>query len=225
MIEVSDTGIGITAQQVADVFTMFGQVDPAMQATKSGLGIGLAISRRLMELHGGTISARSEGPGKGATFTVTLPCSERADAVSEPTASAGRANETTPDLTQLQVLVVDDNIDAAETLKVVLTIAGVKAAAAHSAAAALATAESMRPHVLLLDVGLPDASGLDVARSIRSAEWGRNVLLVALTGWGRPQDRAQTAEAGFDVHLVKPVDGQQVIELLTEFVRSSKQRG
>ena len=224
-IEVSDTGIGITAQRVADVFTMFGQVDPAMQATKSGLGIGLAISRRLMELHGGTIAARSEGPGKGSTFTVTLPCSGHDDAASDPTPSAGRASETKPDLAQLQVLVVDDNIDAADTLKVVLALAGVKAAAAHSAAAALTTAETMRPHVVLLDVGLPDASGLDVARRIRSAEWGSSMLLVALTGWGRPEDRAQTAAAGFDVHLVKPVDGQQVLELLAEFVRSPHRRG
>jgi PAS domain S-box-containing protein len=224
-VEVSDTGIGITAQQVADVFTMFGQVDPAMQATKSGLGIGLAISRRLMELHGGTIAARSEGPGKGSTFTVSLPCSEQVDVAGDVATSASDSSETNPDLTQLRVLVVDDNIDAAETLKAVLALAGVKAAAAYSAAAAIAAAEATQPNVLLLDVGLPDASGLDVARHIRSTAWGRNALLVALTGWGRPEDRAQAAEAGFDVHLVKPVDGQQVLQVLAEFVRSPHRRG
>jgi len=221
-IEVSDTGIGITAQQIENVFTMFGQVDAAMQATKAGLGIGLAISRRLVELHAGTIAVRSEGVGKGSTFTVTLPRHEHVERDSKPTPSPDESGATVADLTQLQVLVVDDNIDAADTLKAVLALAGVEAAVAHSAAAALATAATMRPHAVLLDIGLPDASGLDVARHIRSTAWGSKAFLVALTGWGRPQDRAQTAEAGFDSHLVKPVDAQQVIELLAEFVRSSR---
>jgi len=217
VIEVSDSGIGISAQQIADVFTMFGQADPTMQATKAGLGIGLAISRRLVEMHGGTITVRSEGAGKGSTFMVTLPY--RAPA-GEPTPASDDPDETDSDLARLQVLVVDDNIDAAETLKTLLTLAGLQAEVAHTAAVALATAEAMRPDVLLLDVGLPDASGLEVARQIRSTAWGRSVLLVALTGWGGAENRAQTAAAGFDTHLVKPVDGEQILALLAKFRRS-----
>lgn len=221
-IKVSDTGVGISAQQITGVFTMFGQLDPAMRATKAGLGIGLAISRRLVELHGGTISVRSEGIGKGSTFTITLPHLEHDEEAGDPAALAGEPGATSADLTRLRVLVVDDNIDAADTLRVVLTLAGIETGVAYSAAAAVATAEAMRPDALLLDVGLPDGSGLDVARRIRSTEWGRKAFLVAVTGWGRPEDRGQTAEAGFDTHLVKPVDGDQVLALLAKFVRAER---
>jgi signal transduction histidine kinase/ActR/RegA family two-component response regulator len=222
-IEVSDNGVGISEQQVAGLFTMFGQVDPAMGATKAGLGIGLAISRRLVELHGGTIAARSDGLGKGSTFTVRLPCLGHDAPARDPAAPVDASRTTDAELGSLQVLVVDDNIDAAETLRIVLALAGVKTGVAHSAAAAFTTAEAMRPDVVLLDLGLPDGNGVDVARRIRSTEWGRKPLLVALTGWGRLEDRAQTDEAGFDLHLVKPVDGDQVLALLTRFARSLQQ--
>lgn len=221
IIEVSDTGVGIAAQQLTSLFTMFAQVDPAMRTTKGGLGIGLAISRRLVELHGGKIAAHSEGPGKGSTFTVTFPRMHNEPAGNLSLAARG-PSETDTDLKQLQVLVVDDNVDAANTLRTVLGLAGVTTAVAHSATAALAVAESMRPHALLLDLGLPDGSGLDVARRVRSSTWGRKVLLVALTGWGRPEDRARTTEAGFDSHLVKPADSEQVLALLKQFVRASQ---
>jgi signal transduction histidine kinase/ActR/RegA family two-component response regulator len=223
-IEVSDNGVGISEHQFAGLFTMFGRVDPAMGAAKAGLGIGLAISRRLVELHGGTIAARSDGLGKGSTFTVRLPRLERDAPANDPAAPVDGPTTTDAELGALQVLVVDDNIDAAETLRIVLALAGVKTGVAHSAAAALATAEAMRPDVVLLDLGLPDGNGVEVARRIRSTEWGSKPLLVALTGWGRLEDRALTDEAGFDLHLVKPVDGDQVLALLARFARSLQQQ-
>jgi CheY-like chemotaxis protein len=221
---VSDNGVGISEHQFAGLFTMFGRVDPAMGAAKAGLGIGLAISRRLVELHGGTIAARSDGLGKGSTFTVRLPRLERDAPANDPAAPVDGPTTTDAELGALQVLVVDDNIDAAETLRIVLALAGVKTGVAHSAAAALATAEAMRPDVVLLDLGLPDGNGVEVARRIRSTEWGSKPLLVALTGWGRLEDRALTDEAGFDLHLVKPVDGDQVLALLARFARSLQQQ-
>lgn len=213
IIEVSDTGVGVAPDKAAAVFTMFGQVNPAMQATKGGLGIGLAVVRRLVELHGGSIAVRSDGLGQGSTFTVMLPRLEHVEPLPKPGAAAAESDE----LGRLEVLVVDDNVDGADTLAMVLRIAGVKTRTAHSAAEAIAAAEAMQPDAVLLDVGLPDGSGLDVARRIRATAWGRRALLVAITGWGRAEDRARTAEAGFDTHLVKPVDANQVIALLTGF--------
>jgi CheY-like chemotaxis protein len=214
-IDVSDTGVGIAPDKATAVFTMFGQVNPAMQATKGGLGIGLAVVRRLVELHGGSIAVRSEGLGKGSTFTVTLPILEHL----EPPATSDDApvGAMTDELRRLKVLIVDDNVDAVETLAMVLGIAGVKTTTAYSAAQAIAVAEVVQPEVVLLDVGLPDGSGLDVARRMRATEWGKRALLVAITGWGRTEDRARTAEAGFDTHLVKPIDANQVIALLTGY--------
>jgi PAS domain S-box-containing protein len=214
-IDVSDTGVGIAPDKAAAVFTMFGQVNPAMQATKGGLGIGLAVVRRLVELHGGAIAVHSEGLGKGSTFTVTLPILERLEPPATPADVPTGA--TTDELQRLKVLVVDDNVDAVETLAMVLGIAGVKTSAAYSAAQAIAVAEVVQPDVVLLDVGLPDGSGLDVARRMRATQWGKRALLVAITGWGRTEDRARTAQAGFDTHLVKPIDANQVIALLTGY--------
>jgi PAS domain S-box-containing protein len=213
-IDVTDTGVGIAPEKAVAVFTMFGQVNPTLQAAKGGLGIGLAVVRRLVELHGGSITVRSDGLGKGATFTVTLPRLEHVDPLTNAGAWPGADSH---ELARLTVLVVDDNVDAADTLAMVLGIAGMRTVTAHSAARAIAQAEAVRPDVVLLDLGLPDGSGIDVARRIRAAAWGRNVLLVAITGWGRTEDRARTAEAGFDTHIVKPVDANQVIALLTGF--------
>ncbi len=213
-IEVSDTGAGIAPEMVPAVFAMFGRVDPAAQGAKGGLGIGLAVVRRLVELHGGTIGVHSDGPGKGSTFTVTLP---RLEHVEPRSASPPPAPVGDHELARLRVLIVDDNVDAADTLAMVLGLAGARTGTAHTAAEAIAEAEAMRPDAVLLDVGLPDGSGLDVARHLRKTEWGRTAFLVAITGWGRNEDRTLTADAGIDTHLVKPVDANQVIALLTGF--------
>lgn len=215
-VRISDTGIGLSADMVPAIFTMFGQGHPMLKASKSGLGIGLALVRRLVELHAGRITAESPGLGRGTTFTIRLPLLEGAHGsrAPYPTASVGGA-----DLGRLRVLVVDDNVDAARTLGMVLSAAGVSVQIAHTAAEAVSVARSWQPQAALLDVGLPDGSGNDVARSIRAETWGQDMLLVAVTGWGQQSDKESTAAAGFDMHLVKPVDPAQILALLTGFAR------
>jgi PAS domain S-box-containing protein len=218
LIEVTDTGVGIAPEMAPAVFTMFGQVNPVVQAAKGGIGIGLAVVHQLVQLHGGSIAVRSPGLGKGTTFTVRLPRIEHAEPPSQSAAAPGAEDSA---LARLNVLVVDDNVDAADTLAMVLRIANVQTATAHTAAQALAAAETQRPDAILLDIGLPDGSGLDVAQRIRATDWGRKALLVAITGWGRDEDRARTVATGFDAHLVKPIDANEVIALLTEFAQRS----
>jgi signal transduction histidine kinase/ActR/RegA family two-component response regulator len=215
-VRVSDTGVGLSADMVPAIFTMFGQGHPMLKASKGGLGIGLALVRRLVDLHAGSITAESPGLGRGTTFTIRLPLLEgaRGSRAPSPTTSVSGA-----DLGRLSVLVVDDNVDAARTLGMVLSAAGVSVQIAHTAAEAVSVARSWRPQAALLDVGLPDGSGNDVARSIRAETWGQDMLLVAVTGWGQQSDKESTAAAGFDMHLVKPVDPAQILALLTGFAR------
>jgi PAS domain S-box-containing protein len=217
-IEIADTGVGIAPEMASAVFTMFGQVNPTVQAAKGGIGIGLSVVRRLVELHSGSVSVRSDGLGMGTTFSITLP---RLSRVEPPTGADAPLDAEGRELARLKVLVVDDNVDAADTLAIVLGMAGVQTATAHSTAQAIAAAEMMRPDAVLLDVGLPDGSGLDVAQVIRANDWGRSTLLVAITGWGRSEDRARTAASGFDTHLVKPVDANQVLALLKSLLRGT----
>ena len=215
-VRISDTGVGLSADMVPAIFTMFGQGHPMLKASKGGLGIGLALVRRLVDLHAGSITAESPGLGRGTTFAIRLPLLEgaRGSRAPSPTTSVGGA-----DLGRLSVLVVDDNVDAARTLGMVLSAAGVSVQIAHTAAEAVSVARSWRPQAALLDVGLPDGNGNDVARSIRAETWGQDMLLVAVTGWGQQSDKESSAAAGFDMHLVKPVDPAQILALLTGFAR------
>lgn len=215
-LRISDTGVGLSADMVPAIFTMFGQGHPMLKASKGGLGIGLALVRRLVELHGGSITVASPGLGRGTTFTIRLPLLEGANESRPPSPAPSTGGA---DLGRLSVLVVDDNVDAARTLGMVLTAAGVSVQIAHTAAEAVAVARSWRPQAALLDVGLPDGSGNDVAQSIRGETWGQDMLLVAVTGWGQQSDKESTAAAGFDMHLVKPVDPAQILALLTGFAR------
>ena len=208
-IAVEDTGIGIPKAMLERVFDMFAQVDRSQPSSQTGLGIGLAISRRLAELHGGGLTVASEGEGLGSRFVLTLPLARtrvdagHAGAAGRPAAPGGR-----------RVLVVDDNVDAAETLVVLLSLQGHAAQAAHRGKIALEIAERWHPDVVLLDIGMPEMDGYEVARRLKARPWANDTLVVALTGWGQESDRSRTREGGFDHHLVKPVDPEEIERLI-----------
>jgi CheY-like chemotaxis protein len=189
---------------------MFTQLDQSAEPARSGLGIGLTLVRRLVELHGGRVEAFSEGAGRGSEFVVRLPLPADHDAPTPPSPSGADERPAV----RRRILVVDDNADAAESLATLLEICGHETALAHDGEAAIEVAEAFRPDVVLLDIGLPKLSGHDAARAIRERPWGRNVVLVALTGWGQDEDRRKSREVGFDHHLVKPIDGHMLLELL-----------
>jgi PAS domain S-box-containing protein len=210
-IAVRDDGIGLAPESLGRVFEMFSQVASALDRSEGGLGIGLALVRGLVELHGGTIAARSEGAGRGSEFVVRLPLP-----ADEP-AAVGPAPETAqPTATPRRVLVADDNRDAAESLRLLLGFAGHEVRTAHDGRAALHVAEEFRPDVVLLDIGMPGLNGYEVAAQLRAEPWGRDVLLVAITGWGQEQDRQLALQSGFDRHVTKPVDPDFVEVLLAE---------
>ena len=209
VIRVRDDGIGIAADDLPTLFDMFVQVDTSLERSRDGLGIGLTLVKTLVELHGGSITARSDGPGQGSEFIVRLPAASvdtEAPRVELPAAAPLRGNR--------RVLVVDDNLDAAESLAMLLTFAGHETRQAHDGAEAVKAAEQFRPDVVLLDIGLPVMNGYDACRRLRQEPWGRSMLLVALTGWGQEEDREQSRDAGFDAHLVKPVDLEGLLDVI-----------
>lgn len=208
VISVRDTGFGIPTDMLTSIFEMFTQFGEAPEATRAGLGIGLTLVRRLVEMHGGTVVAHSDGPGHGSEFVVRIPL--LADPIKPP---APPPPEPTAAIRR-RVLVVDDNVDAAESLATLLEMSGHEAHLAHDGAQGLTVAEHLRPDVILLDIGLPKMNGHDVARRIRAAGWGREMVLVALTGWGQEEDRRRSRDVGFDHHLVKPVDVAALMRLL-----------
>jgi two-component system, chemotaxis family, CheB/CheR fusion protein len=207
-IKISDNGIGIPPEMLPTIFGMFTQVEHARKTGQSGLGIGLGLVQRLVDLHGGSVAATSAGEGEGSQFTVRLPIA----ANQEAERNSKRKKPKLPD-GALRVLVVDDNADAAEMLEVLLTLENHEVKLAFDGAAGVNAAEEFDPHAILLDIGLPDMSGHDVARKIR--ENNRDVLLIALTGWGQEEDQHRSRAAGFDYHLVKPVQIEEVEKLLT----------
>jgi signal transduction histidine kinase/ActR/RegA family two-component response regulator len=202
VVTVTDTGVGIPAEALPKVFEMFTQLSPrATPAQSGGLGIGLTLARRLVELHGGRLMAESEGLGKGSRFTVRLRCSR-----GEHPASNG-VDERMPAIGKSQrILVVDDNRDAADSLGALLRMLGADVRVVHDGAAALDAFEQFRPRVTVLDLGMPGIDGYEVARRIRARPDAGRAALIALTGWGQERDRRRTAEAGFDYHFTKPVD-------------------
>jgi PAS domain S-box-containing protein len=209
LLTVSDTGVGLPPEAIEKVFEMFAQV-PGTGKPHGGLGIGLSLVQSLVALHGGSVSAASPGVGQGSTFTVRLPLlTQRSDTMADTTS----AQPVSPS-SQLHVLVVDDNTDAAESLGVLLDIEGHAAHIAHTGADALQVAQSQALDVVFLDIGLPDMTGYDVARRLRMLPSMQNTMLVALTGWGTQDDRQRTREAGFDRHLTKPAELPAVEELL-----------
>ncbi len=211
VIVVEDNGVGLSDSDLESIFSMFAQVTPAIDRSQGGLGIGLSLSRGLVELHGGTITASSAGLNQGAKFTVRLPL-----ATVNETGRDDAAPAAPRELQPQRVLVVDDNLDAAESLAMLLQIDGHETALAHDGQRALELAQSFNPEVILLDIGLPLINGYEVARRVREQPWGRRIKLIAVTGWGQEQDRRQAVAAGFDHHLTKPLDPGHLAVLLEE---------
>ncbi|HEY0730061.1 MAG TPA: ATP-binding protein, partial [Pyrinomonadaceae bacterium] len=209
-IAVSDTGIGIEPGQLSQIFGMFVQLDAAEKQIQSGLGVGLTLVQRLIEMHGGSIEARSEGQGKGSEFVVRLP------ALSPSSQTASEVETVSDDRPQARrrILVVDDNVDSAESMAMMLELSGHDVATAHDGLEGLEVAEKFQPHVALFDLGMPRLDGYEAARSIRQQSWGQKIMLVALTGWGQSEDKRRSREAGFDAHLVKPIDFEVLEELI-----------
>src|SRR6266508_2176055 len=197
VLRVSDTGIGIASEMLSRVFKLFTQGEQPMDRSVGGLGIGLTLSRRLVEMHGGTIRASSEGPGRGAQFTVRVPI-EVASTPPPPPAASG------PDRSRT-ILIVEDNDDARESLRFLLESLGHRVIAAGDGHSGLALALHHQPEVVLIDLGLPGLDGYEVARALRGSATGKTAALIAVTGYGQAEDRRRSKEAGFDAHLVKPV--------------------
>lgn len=206
-IRVRDNGIGIPEAALTTVFDMFSQLEPALQRAKGGLGIGLALVRGIVELHGGTIRAESQGTGQGSTFIVTLPLT--VDALCPAPATPAPAVPV-----QLRVMVVDDNEDAAETLAMTFELHACEVVIAHSGAQALELIDKANPSLVLLDIGLPDMTGYELARHVRQLAGGSSRILIATTGWGQQKDRELAFEAGFDHHFTKPIDFELIKPIL-----------
>jgi len=218
VISVRDSGIGIPPEMLDRIFEMFVQVDTSLERTRQGLGIGLTLVKRLVELHGGDVQARSEGRGKGSEFIVRLPAFTDQRAVTDgPPAPAPAGNERRrTDLVRFRILVVDDHHDSAESLATLLRLLGHEVRVVYDGPAALETARTFKPQVGLLDIGMPGMDGVELARRLRRDPELKDALLVALTGYGRDEDRQRSSEAGFDAHLVKPVDVPALNALLAQ---------
>lgn len=211
VVSVRDCGIGIPREMLTRVFDMFAQVDRSLERTVGGLGIGLTLVKRLVEMHGGTVEAQSEGTGKGSEFVVRLPIpvlqrpqGSRPAGIADASAASDRR----------RILVADDNKDAATSMSMLLRMLGYETRTAFDGHEAVEAAADFRPDVALLDIGMPKMNGYDVARRLREQAWARDLVLIAVTGWGQAEDKQRTLEAGFGHHLVKPVDPADLAELL-----------
>jgi CheY-like chemotaxis protein/two-component sensor histidine kinase len=215
VVRVKDNGLGIPVEAQPRIFEMFSQVDRNMERAQGGLGIGLTLVRRLAEMHGGSVEVKSDGPGRGSEFIVRIPVlreirqgsTNRADG---PGTVAGAKR---------RILVVDDNRDAAESLGMMLKLMGNEIRTAADGLAAVEVAEAYRPEMILMDIGLPKLNGYDACRRIREQSWSHGIVIVALTGWGQDEDRRRSQEAGFDHHLVKPVEIESLTKLLAQVKR------
>jgi PAS domain S-box-containing protein len=211
VIRVRDNGIGIPQDRLEDVFEMFSQVNRTLERSQGGLGIGLALVRSLVEMHGGSVRAESSGANQGSTFTVRLPLA------AAPVAEAASADPVLPHPQRAtRILVVDDNEDAADLLTLALQQAGYLTHTAYDGPSALTSVEAFRPQVVILDIGLPGMSGYDVARALRKDARFAALALIALTGWGTPGDKQKALDAGFDLHLTKPIDAGGLNGALTQ---------
>ena len=209
VVRVRDTGIGLTPGQLPRIFEMFAQVDQSLERMRGGLGVGLALSRTLVELHHGRIEARSEGLGRGSEFVVRLPALQAAGA--GPAAS--EPPEDVPSKRGLRILIADDNVDAVTVLTGALKLAGHVVHAAHDGVAALAAVDTFQPDLAIVDIGMPKLNGYEVARRLRE-RFGKALVLIALTGWGQDEDRRRALGAGFDHHLTKPMDLAELYKLI-----------
>jgi signal transduction histidine kinase/ActR/RegA family two-component response regulator len=218
VVTVSDTGIGIPPDMLPRVFDFFTQVERTIERSQGGLGIGLGLVRGLVEMHGGTIEAKSEGLGCGSEFVVRLPVL----AHGKPERMPDQVNRTKASAApRLKILVVDDNEDSAVSLGMVLEAMGNEVRTAHDGMAAVGIAAVFQPDVVFLDIGLPKLNGYDAARKMREQSWGERMLLVALTGWGQEEDKRRSAQSGFNLHMVKPVNPAAIEKLLAGLRRAS----
>jgi PAS domain S-box-containing protein len=217
-IRVLDNGIGLAAEDLPRIFDMFAQVKPTLDRKESGLGIGLALSKALMELHGGTLEARSDGPGRGSEFIATLALADP-DATMTPVATPVPAPDAPPP--PLKVFIADDNRDACDSLEMLLTLDHHEVRVAYDGERAFELITGFRPRIALLDIGMPGMNGYELATRIRQQPWGKGIHLVALTGWGQEGDRRRAIDAGFDEHFVKPVDFTLLSELCRRIGASS----
>jgi len=216
-IAVTDSGIGLHQNSLDQVFEMFSQVENGLTRSQGGLGIGLALVKGLVQLHGGTIDAASSGPGRGSTFTIHLPESCVVGDMMIPVAgTTAPLSESSAPGPRCRVLVADDNNDAAESLGLLLNIDGHDVLLAHTGQDALDLASREQPDACILDIGMPGMSGYDVARELRAKDWGKDMLLVALTGWGQGSDVARAMDAGFDRHYTKPVDIAEIQRVIAK---------
>jgi two-component system CheB/CheR fusion protein len=218
IISVKDTGIGIPPDKLEHVFELFAQLDASGQGTRTGLGLGLTLVRRLVESHGGSVEAESEGLEKGSEFIIRLPA--LAQHVGEELKQGYPAPTAKVALEEMRVLVVDDNRAAADMLATLFRLKGNPVELAFDGEEALAAAEKFLPDVVLLDLGMPKLNGYDACRRMRQQAWGQKMIIIALTGWGRDEDRERTREAGFDYHLVKPVRPLNLLEVIGDLAKA-----
>jgi CheY-like chemotaxis protein len=202
LVKIRDNGIGISAEMMPRLFTLFAQAAPALERSEGGLGIGLSLVRGLVELHGGTVNAHSKGVGHGSEFVVRLPI---ANAAVRQSAHAPVKQPRVP-IEPLRLLVADDNCDAATSCAALLEASGHEVSVAHSGREAFDLACRLEPDALLLDIGMPELNGYELAQRIRGTDWGRGAMLIAVTGWGQEEDKRRALAAGFDRHLTKPID-------------------
>ncbi|HEY6862554.1 MAG TPA: response regulator [Burkholderiales bacterium] len=221
LIRVRDTGVGIAAEMLPNLFQLFRRADDSIARSEGGLGIGLALARGLVEMHGGRIEAFSDGPGKGSEFVIRLPRANGAVETPEPQARPA-VPKSERENRQLKVLVVDDSVDSAESMAIILEMSGHNVRKAHNGPDALRTAAEYRPDVVLMDIGMPGMSGHEVAQRMRETPAMRDVVLIAMTGYGRQVDREQSRAAGFDHHLVKPLDFDKLNEVLVASTASGR---
>ena len=218
VMTVKDTGIGIEPRTIPALFEMFSQVDSAIDRAEGGLGIGLALVKGLIGLHGGSVEGESAGMGQGSAFTIRLPRSivVEHDPVAEPVQPIESVRPSVP----VKILVADDNRDAADSMALILEFSGYQVLIAHSGLDALEKARASMPDAMILDIGMPDMNGYEVARSIRAEAWGERIFMLAITGWGQEEDKERALAAGFDQHMTKPVDADAVEQRLRAFVDS-----
>ena len=216
VVRVRDAGLGIPPEMLQRVFEIFTQVDRSLEKARGGLGVGLSLVRGLIELHGGTVEARSAGSGQGSEFVVRLPLLRAAAVEPAPQPPAQRSDVLAP----RRILVVDDNEDAATSLALLLKVMNCETRIAHSGFEALDVAPNYRPEIVLLDLGMPKLNGYDTCRRMRAEPWGEDIVIVALTGWNRNEEDDSAQEAGFDDHLVKPADRSTLAKLIGRPLRS-----
>ena len=211
VIGVKDRGVGIPPEKLPEMFELFAQGDRSLARSEGGLGIGLTVVKKLVEMHGGTITAESEGPGKGSEFIIRLPAAKK------PADGASRRREArrSRPVKKARILVVDDNVDTARGMARLLKLLGHEVATAHDGPEAIEVAREFRPEFILLDIGLPGMSGYEVASQLRQEECCEDAVIVAVSGYGQDEDRRRSKEAGFDHHLVKPLDHDALLSLLS----------